>query len=344
MSLFFTKGRAAVLLAALAGVLAFQPAWAAEHCRMKRVGSIPVSWQGMDPRIEGSINGTPVTMSVDTGAFDIIIGGRVAERLKLPLTHADFELLGVGGSEQAYGARVAEISFGTVRWKNADLVVSAGMYDAVLVGANFLFKRDLEWTGKELVFFESVDCDDAWLGYWGGEDIAVVPLRRIGPKNARMEVLVRINGQPVRAVIDSGTTQSSISLEAARRLGFDPSGARATEGGHGASVWQARFDTFELGGEVIRNPHLVVEDLWSSVRRDFNFMDTSAYIAEAPQMRLGADFLKAHRVLFAVSQQKMYFSYLGGDVFNAPAVAPAPTALPASSAASGPEPTRVGAR
>jgi len=32
-------------------------------------------------------------------------------------------------------------------------------------------------------------------------------------------------------------------------------------------------------------------------------------------MILGADFLRAHHVLFAVSQQKLYFSYAGGRVF-----------------------------
>jgi hypothetical protein len=44
-------------------------------------------------------------------------------------------------------------------------------------------------------------------------------------------------------------------------------------------------------------------------------------------MILGADFLKAHRLLFAMSQHRLYLSYLGGDVFQAPtASTPAPAA------------------
>ena len=35
-------------------------------------------------------------------------------------------------------------------------------------------------------------------------------------------------------------------------------------------------------------------------------------------MLLGADFLRAHRVLVSHSQRKMYFTYLGGPVFAAP--------------------------
>jgi hypothetical protein len=35
-------------------------------------------------------------------------------------------------------------------------------------------------------------------------------------------------------------------------------------------------------------------------------------------MLLGADFLRAHRVLVSHSQRKMYFTYLGGPVFVPP--------------------------
>jgi hypothetical protein len=37
---------------------------------------------------------------------------------------------------------------------------------------------------------------------------------------------------------------------------------------------------------------------------------------EAFDMILGADFLRSHRVLFAMSQDKLYLTYLGGDVFT----------------------------
>lgn len=35
-----------------------------------------------------------------------------------------------------------------------------------------------------------------------------------------------------------------------------------------------------------------------------------------PDMLLGADFLRSHRVLVSHSQRKMYFSYEGGPVFQ----------------------------
>ena len=35
-------------------------------------------------------------------------------------------------------------------------------------------------------------------------------------------------------------------------------------------------------------------------------------------MLIGADFLRAHRVLVSHSQRKMYFTYVGGPVFATP--------------------------
>jgi hypothetical protein len=39
-------------------------------------------------------------------------------------------------------------------------------------------------------------------------------------------------------------------------------------------------------------------------------------------MLLGADFLRAHRTLVAHSQQRLYFTYVGGPVFLAEPAAP----------------------
>jgi predicted aspartyl protease len=336
------RNGAAALFAALACAAAQLPAAAAEeHCRLRRVGTIPISWQGLKPQIEGSINGTPVPMLVDTGAYDVLVGGRLAERLKLSLAHTHFGTIGAEGHERSYTAHVAEITFGPVRWKGADLPSTAESGDQVLVGATFLFKRDLEWTGKELVFYDPEHCaQDDWLGHWDG-DIAAVTLGSVASNDLRPVVTVQVDGHPLRALVDSGSAQTIIDLAAARGLGFDP-GTRAPDGksgADGAPAWDARFDTFELGGEVIRHPHIVVQDMWANARRDFNTAADERKLAREPQMVLGADFMKAHRILFAFSQRRMYFSYQGGEVFNAPTASDAPAAAP-----SAPEPGKTAAR
>ena len=58
-------------------------------------------------------------------------------------------------------------------------------------------------------------------------------------------------------------------------------------------------------------------DMWGAVRADSNNWATAEMIADQPEMLLGADFLRSHRVLFAASQRRFYFSYIGGAVFQA---------------------------
>ena len=35
-----------------------------------------------------------------------------------------------------------------------------------------------------------------------------------------------------------------------------------------------------------------------------------------PEMLIGADFVRSHRIYVALGQRKVYFSYLGGPVFH----------------------------
>jgi hypothetical protein len=81
------------------------------------------------------------------------------------------------------------------------------------------------------------------------------------------------------------------------------------------SYWIATFDRVVIGNEAINRAKLAVVDMWAAARADINNWAIEDMAADAPEVVLGADFLHAHRVLFALSQRKFYFSYLGGKVF-----------------------------
>jgi hypothetical protein len=65
-------------------------------------------------------------------------------------------------------------------------------------------------------------------------------------------------------------------------------------------TWIVHTQSIKIGGETILDADIQVID-------DRKESDV--------EVVLGADFLRAHRVLFAISQQNIYLSYLGGDVF-----------------------------
>ena len=122
-------------------------------------------------------------------------------------------------------------------------------------------------------------------------------------------------------------------------------------GRQNGKVWHASFNTFSVGNEVIQHPDIAIADIWgtpeapkgdslASMRliglaptmvgaKDFRAEPSTEGVTSVtrvntqatapvvqPDMLLGADFLRSHRVLLAISQRKMYFTYVGGKVFG----------------------------
>lgn len=286
----------------------------APRCRYVAVAKLPLHYSGPGLALTttGVINGTPALMLVDTGASDTWLTRTGTERRGMRLSNLGRVARGIGGMSSIYQTRIKEFTVGPARSERGHMRVLsdfgyAPSYDAIL-GAPFLLQTDLELSlaTKEIKFFQPVNCGDSFLGYWD-EDALVIPFESYsdsGSPNPRFTVLV--NGQKMRAMIDSGADSTVISLDAAKRAGLAPDSRGLGRKGHAVGVgdekvayWQAVFKTVQIGEETIQNAELdVLERL------------------EGIDMLLGADFLRSHRVLFAMSQRKIYFSYIGGHPFG----------------------------
>ncbi len=104
-----------------------------------------------------------------------------------------------------------------------------------------------------------------------------------------------------------------IQLGFAGELGIKPSspGVQSSSCTYGLGAgmfrqWVAPFDSIAVGEETIRNVHVRIGELSS---------ESAYWRASGPDMLLGGDFLKAHHVLIAHSQSKVYLTYSGGQVF-----------------------------
>jgi clan AA aspartic protease (TIGR02281 family) len=310
-------------LSFLACALALTPlAHAAEatapKCSYIEVADIPLKYvgQGLVPAVDGVIDGAPAVMLVDTGAFDtsLTMNAVVKRDLFMKMTGRYAE--GISGSSRLYAARIGEFAIGPVKSKRSrlDLYVIGETaftpaYDAI-VGAPFLLQADLELDlrAKHMKFFRPLNCDrDIALNYWKEEAVAIpFEFSRSESPNPHFKVLV--NGKELDAIIDTGASRSAMTLRAAKRLGIDVKGADVTRmgttGGVGsdrADYWVAPVKTVQIGGETVRDAELGVMDVQGDV---------------STELFLGQDFLRAHRVLFAMSQRKVYLAYLGGDVFT----------------------------
>jgi len=292
----------------------------AQTCEFKQLAQLPVSWSegGMQPIVDGYIDGIKVPMLIDTGASHTYLTSHTVRMLGLPLGDTAGHSYGVGGVNDIYSAIVNDFSVGSYSLRGYMKMLSdmpgAGGYGAI-VGADMLMRGDMEvWlAGKQVNLFRAKDCDKVFLGYWD-KDAMEVPMIRY-PGDRRPFVTVELNGVKIDAVVDTGASTSVVTLKAAEKAGLkiDPRTAAPTGkvngiGKHSVKTWQAKFQ-FKLGDELIQNAPLTV------VEQEFSIFNDASIL-------LGQDWLLAHRVMFVRSQMRMVYSYLGGEVFASASAQP----------------------
>jgi predicted aspartyl protease len=317
--------------ATLAAFLATGPA--AAGCQLAQVARLPVVVDGNRPYVQGSINGQPMLALADTGAEVSVLWGGGAGRYGLkPRALDNVKFVGVGGEQAAYYVTVDELSLGNAPRRNVRLFVTRGRSaldrDAVamIVGQDVLASSDIEFdlANHAIRLFKPNGCERQPLAYWARTPYSVVELRSSRREQTdAIEVDVQLNGKTIRAILDSGAYTSVISTRAARRAGVlltDPGVVRdGTSRGVGPrtlDTWVGAFETFQIGGQTIRNARLRIADLFGSTRAPEIGSRIAKVAPGTPEMLLGADFLRSHRVLVSYSQGKIYFTHNGGKVFQ----------------------------
>ncbi|MGJ9417065.1 retroviral-like aspartic protease family protein [Massilia sp. CMS3.1] len=285
----------------------------APTCHYLQVAKLPLQYTGpgLELTTQGRMHGSPATMLVDTGAFDTLLTRTGTERRNLMLRGTGGYAQGIGGYATIYQTQIKELSVGPAKIGRSWLPVLADFgvpppYDAI-IGAPFLLQADMELSlaTKELRFFRPHKCGDSFLAYWDPAAMEI-PFETSPDRSPNPRFTVLVNGKKMRAMIDTGATTTVIGLKAAQRAGLKldaPGVTRLSDavgiGTNRVPRWSTTFDTFQVADETVRNAEVGVID-WD----------------DHVDIVLGADFLRAHRVLFAMSQRKIYLSYIGGEPFG----------------------------
>jgi len=287
-------------------------------CRYSLAAAFPIHYVGpqLAPAIEASINGSPAMMVVGTGAATSLNLDSVQKR-NLPLRAGSRGGM-IGGSDytRVWTTRLDEFALGPIRVNRIRELPVVGntkynmsfSYDGYL-GAQMLFQKDVELDlhEKRMRMFESENCNGAKLRPWA-EATNVLPYNE--QKNSwNPHFTVLVNGKEVDAAIDTGVERSFMLLEAAKRIGIDEdaNGVRIQGGHYGilsgddrTARWSVPVASLQLGNERLRDIELDVLD---------------PKHPSGPELYLGLDFLRTHRVLFANKQRQLYVAYAGGELF-----------------------------
>jgi predicted aspartyl protease len=245
-----------------------------------------------------SVDGATVPGILDTGAQASAVTEGLVTRLGLLSDPRNGSVMtGVGGEGVGQNDalvnrfELAGFDAGSTHYPVVSLPVdSAGREPlGALVGVDLLghFDIDLDVGHDKMVLYDPDRCTGA-PPQWQADAIKV-PMDMIWG-SGRLLLTVKIDGQDVRALLDSGASASVLDRKAAARLGVTPAMMAQESKGEGFGAAGVnfqrtlhRFRSLEIAGERFDSPKLSVLD------RDLHDAD----------MLLGLDWLRNHHVLIS---------------------------------------------
>jgi tetratricopeptide (TPR) repeat protein len=286
-------------------------------CKLEQLVELPITMSGSAPQLTAKINGQDAQFVADSGAFYSMMTEASAAQYKLALRPAPFGFYvsGVGGTVTPSIATVKIFTIAGVPIKNVEFLVGgsevAGSASVGVLGQNFLRIADNEFdlANGVIRLMRANDCKHTNLAYWvkatGSYSLMDVATTTVLQPHTLGTAYV--NGAKIRVLFDTGAATSVLSLKAAERAGIKPDSPGVVEAGYSRGIGRtvvktyiAPFASFKIGDEEVRNTRLRIGEVGG----------------DETDMLLGADFFLSHRIYVARSQNKLFFTYNGGPVFN----------------------------
>ena len=333
--------RAALVATLLSPLLASAAAAAPSKCKLMTVAQIPIDMRNTSPVISALVDGHATRMIIDTGSYNSLIFRSAAAAFGLKIVERGGKSYAAGGMENLGVVTVHDLNVAGFVVHNLILTTAghgrpSGDYGGVL-GEDFLSHWDLEFDPAAGVMRLMVpkDCTGDQVVYWA-PNYSVVSL--LPDSSHHLAANVQLNGHDLLAIFDTGAAYTIVTADVARRPGLHPTVTAATgQRGRGLgpesfAIDTAVFPSITIGQETIQNPKLAVADLFSKNKELSIGSHVQSKPEGEPEILIGVDFFRAHRVYVARGQKQMYFTYLGGPVFLNDHQAPQQAATPGGEA------------
>jgi len=270
---------------AVAALVALVPAVAQadgeKHCGLLMASSLAMHFDDAGrPLVPTSIDGKDEAMLVDTGGAYSMVTGETAKALDLRIALIDpgMYYMGWNGQTLSQTATAQSVAIGRIKFAHPRfLILPTGFGNVETAGTispDIMHRFDVEFdfAGAKLNFFSQDHCDGKVV-YWAN-DYAVLPFRSdvqwagddvLLPSNScdtsHIMVDATLDGQAVKVLVDTGSSTSWMTLDAAHRL-FGLDAAALERIGATKSVNQTLyaypFKTLDLQGVSVHNPKIVL--------------------------------------------------------------------------------------
>lgn len=265
---------------------------AAENCSLSIVSTLPMDIvSGGVMTVPVVLNNKPFHMLVDTGDYYSIITARTAKILDVkPEQAVNFTLKGWGGTVIDHFVNLNQFGFGRLsRGKTQFMVTSRDElgFDGLL-GADFLYFFDLDFDfAKATLNLISPDHCKGRVIYWTKGPTGLVPFDY---KDRSIQLTVMLDGKEVRAVLDTGASDTYLSLEKAEDLyGVDAE----TLAGHKGRY---PFKTLAFGDVTVSNPDIRLVSEKKSKMLDWG----------GPRLLLGMGVLRRLHLYISYKEETIY--------------------------------------
>jgi predicted aspartyl protease len=256
---------------------AAQSAWP-EQCKLHGVANFAMTPHGTTFTIPVMVNNVQKNFMLDTGGYASSLNEDVAKELNIPLKRIiGVEHIDAGGKIAMNWVTVKSFRLGNFEGKDfafvADAASGGAYFDGTLAPDLFRnFDLELDFANQTLKMFKAHECEGRAV-YWTPAYISL-PIRITDAGHIR--VTVQLNGKNVDAILDTGATSSSMSLDDAVRI-FDikpdsEAMAKAENmiGGNGGTLksYAYGFNTLSLGDITLNNPKIRLYEGSNILRRE----------------------------------------------------------------------------
>ena len=317
------------VLAALAGAMLSGGTSRAAECDLSMFSAKLVENNTGAILISVGLGEKPAVFMIDTGSFWSVIRRRdVGE---LPLRHAPVAGYGAGGSKFDSYVKIPSFKIGPGDLPNLDFMVvpdemaADDRIDGV-IGANFLHNFDLEidLANNVVNFFTPSGCGERAV-YWPHQSIAAVPLEK--DDSRLLHLTMDLDGKPVRTLIDTGASQTILSLAAADDLfdlhsdspGVEAAGSSRTADGKQLPMFRHQFGLLAIGGIQFLNP-------WLTLAEDRTWQHMK-FGSKPDALILGTHQLRQLHLYIAYKDKILYATASAGPVTGVSAAPAQPAAV-----------------
>jgi len=248
------------------------------------------------------VNGAgPFDFILDTGAGTSLLSTELAQQLNIKVLGTK-EGQSAGGKVSVSLAKVESLALGQAKIEDVEVgIVDLGHIGKTIgtkidgdVGYNFLkhFRVTIDYQTGEIRFDDPKRTEN-----FGKPSKAEIPMRLASPAKPLVLVDVYANGRgPFQFAIDTGTSTTAISPEAAQQLGIasSPIGPLTT-GGSQVNVTAGNLKSFQVGGARIDDLVVVVADFFAML---------SQAVGAKLDGIVGYNFLRNFRVVMDYPSEK----------------------------------------